>query len=98
MKVKSVSYAGKADVFNMEVEDTHDFVIQGGVISHNCADEVRYFCMSRPITPRMAGKPDEYKNNPMNIFLDIPKEMVTERAKRPRIEIIGGSDGDIQTK
>ena len=59
------------------------------------ADEVRYFCMSRPITPRMAGKPDEYKNNPMNIFLDIPKEMVTERAKRPRMEIIGGSDGVI---
>ena len=41
MKVKSISHAGKADVFNMEVEDTHDFVIQGGVISHNCADAVR---------------------------------------------------------
>ena len=46
MKIKSIRYAGKADVFNMEVEDTHDFVIQGGVISHNCADEWRYMCMS----------------------------------------------------
>ena len=35
MKVKSITYAGKADVYNMEVEDTHNFVIQGGVISHN---------------------------------------------------------------
>ena len=51
MKVKGVSYAGKADVFNMEVEDTHDFVIQGGVISHNCADECRYLCMMNPIKP-----------------------------------------------
>lgn len=51
VKVKSITYAGKADVFNMEVEDTHDFVIQGGVIAHNCPDEVRYMCMSRPIKP-----------------------------------------------
>jgi len=49
MKVKSITYAGKADVYNMEVEDTHSFVIQGGVIAHNCADEVRYMCMARPV-------------------------------------------------
>lgn len=52
MKIKSIKYAGKADVYNMEVEDTHDFVIQGGIISHNCADELRYMCMSKPIEPR----------------------------------------------
>ena len=51
MKVKSVRRAGRADVYNMEVDETHDFVIQGGVISHNCADEWRYFCMSRPVRP-----------------------------------------------
>ena len=51
MRVKSIKRAGRADVFNMEVEGTHDFVIQGGVVSHNCADEVRYMCMSRPIKP-----------------------------------------------
>ena len=54
MKVKRVRLAGRADVYNMEVEDTHDFVIQGGVISHNCADEWRYLCMSRPVTPMQA--------------------------------------------
>ena len=53
MKVKSVKRAGRADVYNMEVEETHDFVIQGGVISHNCADEWRYFCMSRPVKPML---------------------------------------------
>ena len=88
MKVKSVSYAGKADVFNMEVEDTHDFVIQGGVISHNCADAVRYFCMSRPIKPRMAVKPDKYNESPMSLFLDIPKENILEKPKKSRMEVI----------
>ena len=92
MKVKSVSYAGKADVYNMEVDETHDFVIQGGVISHNCADEVRYFLMSRPIKPRMQAKPDEFASNPMHLFLDIRKEDITAAARMPRLEII---DADI---
>lgn len=51
MRIKSIRPAGKADVYNMEVEDTHDFVIQGGVISHNCADETRYLCMANPMKP-----------------------------------------------
>lgn len=88
MKIKSVSYAGKADVYNMEVEDTHSFVIQGGVISHNCADEARYFCMSRPIKPRVASKPDEYYKSPLYTALDIKKEDLTPRTAIPRMEII----------
>lgn len=64
MKVKSIKSAGYADVYNMEVEETHDFVIQGGVISHNCADEWRYMCMSRPIKPIMA------KESKGSIFVD----------------------------
>ena len=76
MKIKRVERAGHADVYNMEVEETHDFVIQGGVISHNCADETRYMCMPRPISPRMAAKPDPYWHNPMYTALDIPKEDV----------------------
>ena len=51
MRIKAIRHSGKDDVFNMEVEDTHDFVIQGGVISHNCADECRYLCMMNPIKP-----------------------------------------------
>ena len=51
MKIKRVERAGHADVYNMEVEETHDFVIQGGVISHNCADSVRYICMANPMAP-----------------------------------------------
>ena len=68
MKVKSITYAGKADVFNMEVEDTHDFVIQGGVISHNCADEWRYMCMSRPIEPIREVEQKTILSDPLNMF------------------------------
>ena len=56
----------------------------------HCADEVRYFCMSRPITPRMAAKPDDYANNPLNVFLDIPKEDIVAAQNRPRMQILSG--------
>ena len=56
----------------------------------HCADEVRYFLMSRPIKPRTAAPVDEYASNPLNIFLDIPKEDIKAKAKRPRMIIDGG--------
>ena len=52
------------------------------------ADEVRYFCMSRPIKPRIPKKPDEYYKNPLNMYLDINKGDLTTRTARPRMEII----------
>lgn len=52
MKVTSIEYAGKADVYNMEVDDTHDYVVNGGIVSHNCYDEARYLFMEHPLTPR----------------------------------------------
>jgi hypothetical protein len=54
------------------------------------ADEVRYFCMSRPIKPRMAPVKDDYENSPMHLFLDIPKTDIIAAKSRPRMEIIDG--------
>ena len=31
------------DVYNMEVIGTHNFSVSGGVIVHNCMDDIRYF-------------------------------------------------------
>ena len=42
--VKSVEIIGKQDVYNMEVAGTHCFAVNGGVIVHNCMDDIRYFC------------------------------------------------------
>jgi hypothetical protein len=54
------------------------------------ADEVRYFCMSRPIKPRVAVAPDKYNETPMAMFLDIPKEDIIAVSRRPRMEVIDG--------
>lgn len=59
------------------------------------ADEVRYFCMSRPIKPRAATKPDGWQQNPAKIFLDVERnDVISTQRPRPRMEIIGGdTDG-----
>lgn len=41
-KIKSIKYIGKKPVYNLYVEDLHNFLIQGNVISHNC-DSLRYY-------------------------------------------------------
>ena len=51
------------------------------------ADAVRYMLMSRPIKPRTPQKPDEYVNNPLNVYIDIPKEDLTPRVIKPRMII-----------
>ena len=54
------------------------------------ADETRYFCMSRPIKPRIKAQPDEYAKNPLNLFLDIPKEDLVAPPVIPKMRIIEG--------
>lgn len=68
MKIRTIRRAGRADVFNMEVAETHDFVIQGGVISHNCADEWRYMCMSRPVAPILREEKETPWADPLNQY------------------------------
>ena len=43
-KIKSVSLDGIEDVYNMEVDDHHNFSVNGGFIVHNCLDALRYAC------------------------------------------------------
>lgn len=56
----------------------------------HCFDEFKYFCMSRPIRPPVAKAADDFKNNPLNMFLDISREDIKAVSKRPRMEIIDG--------
>ena len=41
--IKKIEVVGREDVYNMEVEDNHNFAINGGLIVHNCMDAMRYF-------------------------------------------------------
>ena len=42
VRIKSVEYIGKEDVYNMEVRDHHNYSVAGGFIIHNCIDATRY--------------------------------------------------------
>ncbi len=52
------------------------------------ADETRYFCMMRPITPRRAVLPDGYHKDPRKLFLDIPREDIQPHSRRPKMEVL----------
>ena len=41
--IKGIKPAGREPVFNMEVDGTHCFSVNGGAIVHNCMDDIRYF-------------------------------------------------------
>ena len=42
--VAKIEIGPNEDVYNMEVMGTHNFAVNGGVIVHNCMDDIRYFC------------------------------------------------------
>ena len=65
--------------------------IDSDLEDHNL-DSCRYFLMSRPIKPRRPVKPDGYENNPLNVYLDIPKENLGRARSRPKMEIISGDE------
>ena len=48
LKVKSVKKTGNVEpVYNLEVEDTHNFILSNGVVAHNCYDSLGYLLISR---------------------------------------------------
>ena len=51
-KVKSIQLDGCEDVYNMEVEDNHNFAINGGYIVHNCMDSIRYMVKTMKVVPK----------------------------------------------
>ena len=57
--IKAIRKIGKADVYNMEVEDNHNFAIEGGLIVHNCMDAMRYFVKTKHIARISRGLKDE---------------------------------------
>ena len=41
--ISKIEIEPNEDVYNMEVVGTHNFSVNGGVIVHNCMDDIRYF-------------------------------------------------------
>lgn len=55
--VESIEFDGIEDVYNMEVADNHNFAVNGGLIVHNCMDNIRYFVA----TTGLAKEKTDYK-------------------------------------
>lgn len=45
LSIVEIKYIGKADVYNMEVRNHHNYSVCGGFIIHNCMDAIRYVVM-----------------------------------------------------
>ena len=52
------------------------------------ADEVRYFLMSRPITPRQAQAPDPFVKSGAAVFLDVKQTDLAAKPKNIQFEVI----------
>lgn len=51
VRIKQIRKLPAQPVYNMEVENTHCFAVNGGIIVHNCEDATRYLCKTL-YTPR----------------------------------------------
>ena len=56
--IKAIRKNGVADVYNLEVEDNHNFSVNNGLIVHNCMDAMRYFIK----TKRLVAKDDKRRS------------------------------------
>lgn len=54
------------------------------------ADEWRYMCMSRPVKPRRAPEADTWRENPLNVYLDVSRGDVAAARPMRRIEFRNG--------
>lgn len=58
MKVKAITPAGIEPVYNMTVDEFHNYLIHGGIILKNC-DALRYFAVTRTLGAEPAPVAEE---------------------------------------
>lgn len=46
--IRSIKSVGRQPVYNMEVDDLHNYSVNGGIVVHNCVDALRYYVNSLP--------------------------------------------------
>ena len=46
VRCRSVTDAGRSDVYCLRVPSTEAFAVEGGAVVHNCMDAMRYWCVS----------------------------------------------------
>ena len=73
MKIKSITPAGIMPVFNMVVDEHHNYMISGGIILKNC-DALRYFAVTRTLSAERVYTPTPEDFEPM-AMTDYDEEM-----------------------
>ena len=70
MRIKSIKPAGIEPVYNMTVEEFHNYLIHGGIILKNC-DAARYFCVTRTLGAEMVAPAIEEDDNDLVDYDDV---------------------------
>lgn len=78
MKIKSITKAGVEPVYNMTVDEHHNYMIHGGLILKNC-DSLRYFCIMRQAVPK---EPDTRTEQHKRIEADFQRAVFGTKNKR----------------
>lgn len=60
MPIASIKPISKQPVYNMEVDECHNFSVNGGIIVHNCMDATRYLVRTLRLVRRANTK--EYRS------------------------------------
>lgn len=58
-RILGMTKGGRADVFNLHVPGVNNFVINGGIVVHNCYDETVYGLRSRPFMTTEGDREEE---------------------------------------
>jgi hypothetical protein len=58
--IKAIRKVDSQPVYNMEVDDNHNFAIADGLIVHNCMDALRYFVNTEKLFYKCYKKPSAF--------------------------------------
>ena len=68
-RVVKIRYFEKMPVYNMEVDENHNFITARGTVLHNC-DALRYFAISRTLPTQLAEPDDGFEDEPIEDYDD----------------------------
>lgn len=58
--IKSIRKVDSQPVYNMEVDDNHNFAVADGLIVHNCMDAMRYYVSTEKLFFKCYKKPSAF--------------------------------------
>ena len=84
VKIKSYKEIDSCDVFDIEVPETHNFILENGIIAHNCSHSISYAYIGYIEAWWKLNYPEYYWLGKLTAFQDKTDKMLTymEEARR----------------